>query len=330
VLAWSVATGLVVLSLGRVDWSAVGGRVAAAHPGWLVAALVANAGILMLWAVQWRLFVPPSRPVSLGRMLDVTAAMALVCNSVPFFAGQVTGLHLLATRGGVGHAAALSVTALDQLAEGTAKLAVLLLLAAVIPLPPDLRSGLLALLVGVTGLAVVLVLLSRRAGWLRGAARAARTRWIGDLLRFASEGARHLRPLGRPRTVAAGAALALGMKAAEAGGILAVQHALGVTLPLWTVPLVLASVNLATMVSLAPANLGVYEAAAFVAYRWAGVPAETALGLALIQHLCFLVPMLGCGWVAVSLWERGTGRRGHGARRRVASPAGAGGDTTGD
>lgn len=329
-MAWSVATLLVVLSLGRFDWGAVGGRVAAAHPGWLVAAMAANAAILVLWAVQWRLFVPRSRPVSLRRMLDVTAGMALVCNSVPFFAGQVTGLHLLATRGGVGHAAALSVTALDQLAEGTAKLAVLLLLATVIPLPPDLRNGLLALLIGVAGLAVALVLILRRERRLRRAARAARTRWIGDLLRFAAEGARHLRPLRRPRTVAAGAALALGMKAAEAAGILAVQHALGVSLPLWTVPLVLASVGLATMVSLAPANLGVYEAAAFVAYRWAGVPAETALGLALIQHLCFLVPMLGCGWMAVSLWDRRTGRRARAARWRVGPPAGAASETAGD
>jgi uncharacterized membrane protein YbhN (UPF0104 family) len=276
----------------------------AAHPGWIVAALTANAAILLLWASQWRLFVPPSLPVPFRRMLGVTAAMAMVCNSVPFFLGQVTGFHLLATRGRTGHAAALSVTALDQLAEGTAKLTVLLLLAALTPLPGGLRAGLAALALAVAFLAGALVVLSRRERWLRSVVPALRFGWARRLLLFVAEGARHLHPLRQPRTFLLGVALALGMKAAEAGGILAVQHALGVDLPLWSVVLVLASVGLATMVSLAPANLGVYEAATFVAYTWMGVPAETALGLALVQHVCFLLPMLASGWLAVSVWRR--------------------------
>jgi uncharacterized membrane protein YbhN (UPF0104 family) len=87
------------------------------------------------------------------------------------------------------------------------------------------------------------------------------------------------------------------MKAAEFGGILAVQQALGLNLPVGTALLVLASVNFATIVSVSPGNLGVFEAASFAAYRLTGVSPEHALTLSLVQHVCYLIPMLGVGYL---------------------------------
>ena len=76
---------------------------------------------------------------------------------------------------------------------------------------------------------------------------------------------------------------------------------------------VLASVALATMLPVAPGNLGVYEGAALLAYRWAGVDPETALALAVLQHLALLAAMGGAGWLAVTL-------RGAPAPRGAADP----------
>jgi uncharacterized membrane protein YbhN (UPF0104 family) len=87
------------------------------------------------------------------------------------------------------------------------------------------------------------------------------------------------------------------MKAAELGGILAVQQALGLDLPVGTALLVLASVSFATIVSVTPGNLGVFEAASFAAYRLTGVSPEHALTLSLLQHVCYLIPMLGVGYL---------------------------------
>ena len=53
------------------------------------------------------------------------------------------------------------------------------------------------------------------------------------------------------------------------------------------------------MVAVAPANLGVYEATVFIVYRYLGVTPEQALGLALLQHLCFLIPMVGTGYFLI-------------------------------
>ena len=87
------------------------------------------------------------------------------------------------------------------------------------------------------------------------------------------------------------------MKAAELGGILAVQQSLGLDLPVGTALLVLASVNFATIVSVSPGNLGVFEAASFAAYRLMGVSPEHALTLSLLQHVCYLIPMVGVGYL---------------------------------
>jgi uncharacterized membrane protein YbhN (UPF0104 family) len=101
--------------------------------------------------------------------------------------------------------------------------------------------------------------------------------------------------------IAGALAIGLAMRATEALAMIAVQHALGVDLPLAGTLLVLSSVVLATMLPIAPANVGVYEGAAVLAYRWMGVDAESALALALLQHLAYLAAMGGAGWSAVTL-----------------------------
>ena len=80
------------------------------------------------------------------------------------------------------------------------------------------------------------------------------------------------------------------------------ERSLGVALPVSTLPLVLAAVGFATMLSVAPANLGIFEAAAFTAYRWLGVPPAEAMALAVVQHACFLLAMVGPGY-ALTLWR---------------------------
>ena len=50
-----------------------------------------------------------------------------------------------------------------------------------------------------------------------------------------------------------------------------------------------------------PANVGVYEATVFAVYRYLGVPADAALAMAAVQHICFLIPTLGTGYVTMTL-----------------------------
>ena len=95
--------------------------------------------------------------------------------------------------------------------------------------------------------------------------------------------------------------LAYGMKLGEVLAIWGVQKSFDVDLPILSVLLILATLNLTTLVPLAPGNLGVYEATVFFIYQYLGVAPEQALALALVQHLCFLLPLTGTGYIFILL-----------------------------
>ena len=314
--AWVIASLLLALCFRGVDIRGLLVLVAGAHHIWLGAALSANATILLLWATQWWWLLPRARPVPFRRVLGVTAMMAMVANSVPFLAGQAAGVHLLATRGSIGHAGALSVAALDQLAEGIAKVTMLLVLATLAPLPPSLATALNLLAMAVALLLTIVVVAAWSHGRLRISTGLGRVH--PGIARFVTEWAAGLEGARRPTVLAGGVLLALTMKGAELTGILTVQLALGVDLPAWSALAVLAAVSLSTIVSAAPANLGVYEGSAFLAYRALGVTPETALALGVVQHALYLIPMAGAGWLAVTLGRRES----HGALAAMTESAG--------
>lgn len=298
-LALVVATSLLFVIFNNVDWTRVWHEVQRVQPVWLLAAVVLNFAILLLWSLQWRVFLPRAQRVDYSRMFETVALMATVTNSVPYMMGHASGVLLLAKRGKVGHTVALSVLALDQLAEGLAKISVLLVVALFIPIPPWLRHGILVLVAGVTSLAVVLLWLAHRHREPARPLGDGRTSPLDAVAHFVSRWAHHLEALRSARVFGAALVLALTMKLAEAGAILAIQRSFGIDLPLWSVLLVLASVGLATMVAIVPGNLGVYEATVFFVYQYLGASPEQALGLALIQHVCYLIPLAGTGYFLI-------------------------------
>ena len=93
--------------------------------------------------------------------------------------------------------------------------------------------------------------------------------------------------------------LALMMMALQTLGIWAAQKSLGQELPFWTTILVMAALNLATIFPITPGNFMVYEATAFLIYKFSGLSAEIGLSLAFLQHICFLIPMAGTGWIVL-------------------------------
>lgn len=314
-LAWIaallVATSLLLLLISRVDWGRAWHELGRVQPLWLVAAVGGNFAILLLWSFQWSVFLPGGRRVAYRRMFETIALMAMVMNSVPYMMGQASGVLLLARRGRVGHTVALSVMALDQLAEGLGKISVLLIVALFIPVPPWLRHGILVLVTAVLSFLVLLLWFAHRHREPAEPPAHGSSSLARSVTHFISRWAHHLEALRSARVFGVGLLLALGMKAAEALAIFAVQRSFGVDLPLWSVLLVLATVGLATMVALVPGNLGVYEAAVFFVYRYIGASPEQALGLALIQHLCYLVPLAGTGYLLLLRQNVLSHRRAH-------------------
>lgn len=296
---WAALTIALAVALPRLPWERTAQALSRVAPAWIVAAIALNFLILPLWALEWTVLVPRIR-VAFRRMLEIVVLTAAVLNSVPMLAGEASAVALLMTRADLSRGAALSVLAMDQLFVAFAKAAVLALAAALSPLPSWLRGGLLSLVAVSATAFAALLLLSHR--WERITERL-RPAAAGpaSLLAAAVRWGSHLETLRDARRTTAVALLAAAKKFAEILAVVAVQLAFGLEPSFVAAVVVVAALALSTLVPIAPANLGVYEATVFAVYRFLGVPADTALGLALVQHLSFLLPSLLPGYLTLTL-----------------------------
>jgi uncharacterized membrane protein YbhN (UPF0104 family) len=262
-----------------------------------VAALACFLAILPLWAAQWRLLAPPADGASFPCMLGVVAMTSTVLNTTPLLVGEAAAVVFLVGRAGLSRGAALSVLAMDQLFVGVAKLCVLAGAAWVAALPLWMERGAKGLLGGVALLTLGLAALAWRGDRLPpwpGGTLPARGRRLLTTLRGA------LAPLRSPTRSGGALGLALAKKLAEVLAILCMQRAFGLDVAASSALVVLAAINLATLLPVVPANAGVYEGAVVVAYSWLGVAPALALGLALVQHACFFLALAlpGYRWLA--------------------------------
>lgn len=255
--------------------------------GWVVLALVCYVSILPLWAAQWVLLSSPATRPTYAAMLGIVSMTSSVLNTTPMLVGEAAAVVFL-VRAGLQRAAALSVLAMDQLLVGIAKVCVLLLASSLLSLPGWAARGLVGLASAVVAALVVLLAISRHGAALRrGEARVVPARLAREL----EETMKALAPLRSPTLAGGALLLAFAKKAVEIVAIVCVQRAFGLHLPLASAVLVLAALNLSTLLPLVPGNVGVYEAAVVVAYSPFGVSSEQALALAVVQHACYFATL---------------------------------------
>ena len=273
--AWLIATTLLIVCARTVDWARALDVLSTARIGWLGLAVLFNAAILVCWAAFWRALRPEGEAtVSYRRMFEIVATASSLMNTVPFGGGHASSIVLLMRRGETTQRGALSVLALDQLGEGITKVSLFLVVALLLPLPAWMRAG-------VTTASLVV------AAWFIA-------------LMVASRWARELGILKHWRRSIGALACVVAMKAVEALALVAVQLAFGVPVSPGGTLLVLAALILGTMLPVAPGNLGTYEASVFLAYRYLGISPEQALTLAVVEHVCFLLPSVGVGYAFIS------------------------------
>ena len=302
-IAWAlsclVLVALLVFAAQQLDLARVFVELRAARPSWLLAATACYALLLPLWAMQWHILSPRATRNTLAQMLGVVAITSSTLNTTVLLLGEATGVVLLVARIGLERSAALSVLAMDQLLVGLAKLTVLITAAWLLVLPPWMLQGITGLSAGVAALLVGTVVAAWHYDAIAARADALLPPRASNALRTMG---RTLAPLRSPVRGGSALALALAKKLVEIGAILCVQQAFGVSVPISASVLILAALGIATMLPLAPANIGVYEGVVAVVYTRLGIPAEQAVGMAMVQHACYLaaVALPGFGWLAAS------------------------------
>ncbi len=296
-IAWSFATLLLYICFREVDLEQAWNNIKQVHPLWLFLGVAGHFLIFIFWAKQWIVFLPGKVFVTFKEMFEINALMSTAMNTLPFPGGHAYGVFLLAKKEGVGHSAALSVMSLDQLTEGIAKLTVLLIVSWLTPLPLLIKKGILGLTVVIFIFTCILLYFSFRFHAYKKIRTDSNKTLKERAIDFISRWGQQLEGLRNIKTFSYGVILAYGMKLGEASAIWSIQKGFGVDLPIWSILLILAALNLATIIPLAPGNLGVYEATVFFIYQHLGIEPEQAIALALTQHLCFLLPLAGTGYV---------------------------------
>ena len=300
IVSWLLLTALIVATIGRVDWTLAIAAVAKAKPLPLILAVLLNAMILVFATAQWLLFLPEGVSVARSKMFKIMAIMSTVANSGPAGGGAAVGVHLLARQEGVGHSVGLSVLLLDQLVEGLVKMAIVLLAIVVVPIGLEYKAVSATILIGVPTLFFVLTVIAHRRSALESISERT-TGFLGWILTKLNLVAANLEALRRPKKLSVTVVLGLLQKLAAALAITCVLIAFGVVTPWWGILAVLVAVNLSTVVSVTPANLGVFEGAAFLVYTSLGISSDTAVALAIVQHAAYLIPLAGIGWVISSV-----------------------------
>ena len=300
IVSWLLLTALIVATIGRVDWTLAIAAVAKAKPLPLILAVLLNAMILVFATAQWLLFLPEGVSVARSKMFKIMAIMSTVANSGPAGGGAAVGVHLLARQEGVGHSVGLSVLLLDQLVEGLVKVAIVLLAIVVVPIGLEYKAVSATILIGVPTLFFVLTVIAHRRFVLESISERT-TGFLGWILTKLNLVAANLEALRRPKKLSLTVVLGLLQKLVAALAITCVLIAFGVVTPWWGILAVLVAVNLSTVVSVTPANLGVFEGAAFLVYTSLGISSDTAVALAIVQHAAYLIPLAGIGWVISSV-----------------------------
>ena len=296
-IAWTFSTYLLFLCFSEIELGQAWDYIKRVHPLWLSLGVAGHFLIFIFWAKQWIIFLPGDASVTFKEMFKVNALMSTAMNILPFPGGHACGVFLLAKEEGINHSTALSVMSLDQLAEGIAKLTVLLIVSWLTPIPPLMKKGILGLIVVIFLFMSLLLYFSFRFNNYKKKEFSYKNKLKERIIDFISRWGQQLEGLRNFQTFFHGVILAYGMKLVEALAIWAIQKGFGLDLPIWSVLLILSALNLTTIVPLAPGNFGVYEATVFFIYQYLGIEPEQAIALALTQHLCFLLPLAGTGYL---------------------------------
>ena len=281
-LAGLVGVVLALKFLTGFPWRVTVAALVGASRPLLAVAFVVNLSSLVAKGWGWHLILRPVAPHRWRVAQEANLVGAAVNDLSVAVAGEAARVHVIAQRGGVPVAAALSSVVWTRVAEALA-LALFLVMA---PSVLALESWLRALQVGV-GLALGIVLL---LAWARGWA------WLADQFPDALQSRLAvLRTMGRGGRLLWPTAFALYNWAAQWATYHLVLRATHVPVSLAASFTALIAANLSGLLRPTPANVGVTQAALVVGLLPFGVAPERAVAAGLALQALQVLPVLLLG-----------------------------------
>ncbi|WP_028057871.1 lysylphosphatidylglycerol synthase domain-containing protein [Candidatus Solirubrobacter pratensis] len=288
-LATTAALAATVVACRRLDLSAL----AAATPGWVLAALALNSAAMLMRALAWTGMLHaalPAERIGAGRVVRATMIGVLGSAVAPGRVGEPLRAWVIAR--GLARRERLA-TVVGTLVTQTILNLVALVMLALVALPGGFAIGgrtATLLAVGWPAAAVVAVL----AG-----ARLAPRGFVARQLASVRKGLSVFRPLRRGVAITTLQLTAWGLQALAAYALLRALD-VHVPAPLATAAAILVAVNVTAAVPLTPSNIGIFQAACIGVLAVAGVGSGLGLSYGLLLQAAELATAIVLGLPAVA------------------------------
>ena len=293
-----MAAAFFYLALSQVDLSLVFSYLKQATLLPLLLAGLASALVIGANTLLFKLLLPDTAKISLGRLFEVVAVFSMAVNLLPFGGGQALLVYLLGHRERAGKTATLSILTLEQIADGFSKIILFLIVALLAPLPTWLKGGMQGLILVVVGLYIFLFIIAFLHPKYAKRLNHEGSGWWNQLKKFFANWAGHLHALRSFRKTLGMILLAVLMKFLQVISVYFVQMSLGVDLGFFNAVFVVVAISLATTLPLTPGRLGLVEAAALLTYQYLGLSADKAMALGLLIHAAQLLPYVVVGYLS--------------------------------
>jgi uncharacterized protein (TIRG00374 family) len=296
-IVYGISIGCLWWVYHGFDWKSELPRLARIHWAWIAIAVACDVLVYVSQGWRWNCLLTPIAKVPLGRSVKAIYIGLFANEVLPFRSGEVIRCYLQARWSHLPLPVVLSSALIERLIDGVVLIGSFALMTALLPNVPDvLEAGALTLaaLVFAIGALVVFAVLNKRFAHHV----TTRHRW-SEVLRTLVEG---LHAMGRSRSflVAVGASLVYLLL--QLVPVYAMIRGYGLDqLSLADAAVVLIVLRLSTVVPGLPGNLGLFNAAAYLALnRMLGVDPNTARSLSAVMFFIITVPLLLAGWIALA------------------------------
>lgn len=310
---WHIVLGILIsavflfLAFRKIEFNQLWQYLRAAKWAWVLLGLVFYFMGVWVRTWRWQVLLKPLKHLSRRQLFPVVCIGYMGNNVYPARAGEVLRSILLKQSDDVPISGSLATIVVERLFDGITILALVLLnFRQFVQIAPDaewvsrIQTGSI-LVAGIFGLILIVFLamlfLPKQtqsvSGWLINKLLPAKLRSkVSGILDKFIEGLRVLRSPGQSLLVLA---LSMLVWVLEGGLYWGVMKALGLDLSFMSLLLVEGVVNLVLLIPAAPGGLGTFDAAARFMLSLFGIPAELALGYALMLRVALWIPITALG-----------------------------------
>ena len=310
---WHIVLGILIsavflfLAFRKIEFNQLWQYLRAAKWAWVLLGLVFYFMGVWVRTWRWQVLLKPLKHLSRRQLFPVVCIGYMGNNVYPARAGEVLRSILLKQSDDVPISGSLATIVVERLFDGITILALVLLnFRQFVQIAPDaewvnrIQTGSI-LVAGIFGLILIVFLamlfLPKQtqavSGRLINKLLPAKLRpKVSGILDKFIEGLRVLRSPGQSLLVLA---LSMLVWVLEGGLYWGVMKALGLDLSFMSLLLVEGVVNLVLLIPAAPGGLGTFDAAARFMLSLFGIPAELALGYALMLRVALWIPITALG-----------------------------------